>query len=217
MVEHLMVMRGALERGEAGSSTAETRAMADEGARHVGQVQRFLHGEITRDQLDRGTIKKWNKQASRLADELVKNSTGPAWEPNDNLANHLVHAGERATGVITGVRRNGWGNDRVADLAMSVSARTSNGTEIELERTLSISVVKAPRVGDSVEVAYDPDDPTRFVYRPLVEMPGAGASAPSADSSTDRIGRLRELAELLEQGLLTRDEFDAEKARLLAE
>jgi hypothetical protein len=77
---------------------------------------------------------------------------------------------------------------------------------MELTRTLSIPVVKAPRVGDRVEVAYDTSDANRFVYRPRLDLP-----------TEDRAGQLRELGDLLEKGLLTREEFDAEKARLLAQ
>jgi hypothetical protein len=217
MSRDLVVLQGALERGDAGQKTDETRAITDEGVLLLGAIKRYLHGDVERDQLNRRKIKSWAKQARSLAKELLESGTGPAWEPDDHRTNHLAQAGERATGVITDVRRKGWGNDQVASLAMTVLARTGDGTEIQFTRTLSISVVKAPRVGDAVEVAYDPADPTRFVYRPLVEMPGADSSASPTEPSTDRIGKLRELADLREQGLLTQAEFDAEKARLLAE
>jgi hypothetical protein len=173
MYQDLAVMHGAIERGEAGPLTAQTRSMADEGVLLLEMITRYLHGEVQRDQVDRGMIKKWNKRASRLADSLVETATGPAWEPDDPRTDGLGHSGQRVKGVVTDVRREGWGNDRVASLRMSVLVRTVDGAEIALERALSISVVKAPRVGDSVEVAYDPADPNRFVYRPLVEMPGA--------------------------------------------
>jgi hypothetical protein len=176
MSRDLTVLQGALERDDAGQKTAETRAVADEGVLLLGAIKRYLHGEVERDQLNRGRIKSWAKEARSLAKELLESGPGPVWEPHDHRTNHLAQAGERARGVITDVRRNGWGNDQVANLAVSVLARTSDGTEIELERTLSISVVKAPRVGDAVEVAFEPGDPTRFVYRPLVELPGTGSS-----------------------------------------
>lgn len=39
--------------------------------------------------------------------------------------------------------------------------------------------------------------------------------APAAPSSDDRIGELRKLAELRDSGVLTEDEFAAEKAKIL--
>jgi hypothetical protein len=42
------------------------------------------------------------------------------------------------------------------------------------------------------------------------------APAPAAESPPDVIGQLKELAELKEQGILTDEEFAAQKARILA-
>jgi membrane protease subunit (stomatin/prohibitin family) len=40
--------------------------------------------------------------------------------------------------------------------------------------------------------------------------------AAATDGGTDRIGKLKELAELHDSGALTQEEFDKEKARILA-
>jgi hypothetical protein len=169
MTQHLAVMRSALERDEAGARTAETQAMVDEGAALVAEITRYLHGELTRDDLDGKAAKQWLRQGSKLADALAKSGSGPAWEPDDARTAHLAQAGRRAPGVVVDVQRDGMGNERVADLAMRVSVPTADGTAMELTRSLSIAVVKAPRIGDRVEVAYDPDDPNRFVYRPRLD------------------------------------------------
>jgi hypothetical protein len=44
----------------------------------------------------------------------------------------------------------------------------------------------------------------------------APAPAPAADSSGDRLEKLKELGELKAQGILTEAEFEAEKAKILA-
>ncbi|HWD54750.1 MAG TPA: SHOCT domain-containing protein [Acidimicrobiales bacterium] len=44
--------------------------------------------------------------------------------------------------------------------------------------------------------------------------PAAAAAAPSSD---DLINKLKELANLKDQGILTEDEFNAQKAKILAE
>ena len=82
----------------------------------------------------------------------------------------LGPSGVRAVGVITEVRKAGWGNERVADLEIVVMTRAPDGHELEHRRELSISVIEAPRVGDRVEVAYDAADPNRFVYRPHLDV-----------------------------------------------
>jgi hypothetical protein len=43
------------------------------------------------------------------------------------------------------------------------------------------------------------------------------APAPAADESDDPIAKLKELAQLKDQGILTEAEFDAQKAKILAQ
>ncbi len=173
MVRHRDVLRGALDRGEAGDRTAEVEALADEGTALIDAIRRYLHGEISRDDLDRRATKEWLDRGRKVAEQLVSSASGAPWLPDDPRTAHLAQAGRRVRGVITDVRRAGLGNERVADLAMSVKVREPDGAETVLTRDLSIAVIRAPRVGDQVEVAYDEAEPDRFVYRPLAELPPA--------------------------------------------
>jgi hypothetical protein len=45
----------------------------------------------------------------------------------------------------------------------------------------------------------------------------APVAAPAADASEDPIDKLKELAQLKDQGILTEAEFDAQKAKILAQ
>lgn len=168
MARDLAVMRGALERDDAGTRTEEVRAMVDQGTVLVAALTRYLHGEIDREDLDVGSNKAWLRAGGKLADALVASTAGPAWISDDARMDHLVQSGTRADGVVVDVQRAGTSNERVAGLAVTVAVRAPDGTALQLSRRLSVAVVLAPRVGDRVEVAYDPDAPDRFVYRPLV-------------------------------------------------
>jgi hypothetical protein len=46
--------------------------------------------------------------------------------------------------------------------------------------------------------------------------PPPAAAAPATSGATDRVAQLKELAELHDSGALTQEEFDKEKARILA-
>jgi hypothetical protein len=46
--------------------------------------------------------------------------------------------------------------------------------------------------------------------------PPPAAPAPATSGATDRVAQLKELAELHDSGALTQEEFDKEKARILA-
>ena len=98
MSRHLAVMRGALERGETGDRAADTTAMVDEGTVLVAEIRRYLHGEISRDDLDRAASKDWLRKGAKLADALVASASGPRWFRDDPTTAHLAQSGQRATG-----------------------------------------------------------------------------------------------------------------------
>jgi hypothetical protein len=171
MSEHLAVLRGALGHDDAGGRTAEVSALAGEGTRLIGDVARYLHGEITRADVDRAAVKAWLGKGRAVARSLVASTSGLSWEPDDRRTAHLALTGTRAPGLVTDVESAGFANNHRAAVDLTVTVRTPDGATQQLRRKLTITVVKAPRVGDRVQVAYDASDPHRFVYRPLIELP----------------------------------------------
>lgn len=53
-------------------------------------------------------------------------------------------------------------------------------------------------------------------YEQQVAPPPQAAPPPAAAPQVDVVGQLKELAELKDQGILTEDEFNAQKAKILA-
>lgn len=170
VAERLAMLRGTLANESAGVHSDEVGRLAAEGDDLVSTLTAYLHGETARDDLDKDAITDWLRRARSLPTTLAAESSGPAWRPDDRATAMLGPGGVRAVGVITDVQKAGWGNERVADLAIVVSTTAPDGAGLELRRELSISVVAAPRVGDRVEVAYDAADPNRFVYRPQLDV-----------------------------------------------
>jgi hypothetical protein len=213
LVGHLEVLEAALAKG-ADSSVPGLDAFVVEGRSHRSLLARLVHGELSRKQFDKEPLLDWIKQAKTMRTSVTDTAPGPAWEPPglDTVdASALAATGGRATGVFVSVERSGWGNEFVASLEVSIQADI-DGVRRMLHRKIQIDVTRAPRVGDRVEVAYDPDDPNRFVYRALIDQPQADAGRVDGD---DRISKLRELADLHRDGVLTDDEFQREKDRLL--
>ena len=174
LAERLEAVRGTLANDAAGDQTAEVAHLADEGVRHEAALTAYLHGETERDDLDKAAISDWLRRARALPTALAADAAGPPWRPDDRASAMLGPSGVRAVGVITEVRKAGWGNERVADLEIVVRTRAADGHDLEHRRALSISVIEAPRVGDRVEVAYDAADPNRFVYRPHLDLGPGG-------------------------------------------
>jgi hypothetical protein len=170
VTERVAALHGTLDNDAAGAQSRDVRSLAAEGDALVAALTTYVHGETERGDLDKAGITEWLRRARAMPASLAAGSTGPAWEPDDRSTAMLGPGGVRAVGVITDVQKAGWGNERVADLAIAVSTTAPDGTPLELRRELSIAVIKAPRVGDRVEVAYDAADPDRFVYRPHLDL-----------------------------------------------
>ncbi|MFD8971576.1 MULTISPECIES: SHOCT domain-containing protein [Streptomyces] len=58
--------------------------------------------------------------------------------------------------------------------------------------------------------------PAEQQYAPAPPPPPPPAPAPAADDMSSKIAQLKELGELKEQGVLTEEEFTAQKSRILA-
>lgn len=170
MSDDLAVLRGALDNGDADDRSDQVRSLVARGADRLASMRGYLHEEIARGDLDKGATTTWRAEARKMCDSLLESSSGPAWEPDDPGTEKLAQSGTRAKGVITDVSRHGRGNERVASLEMSVSILQEGESRLDISRTLSIAVVKAPQIGDRIEVSYDPNDPDRFVYRPSIEL-----------------------------------------------
>jgi hypothetical protein len=95
--------------------------------------------------------------------------------------------------------------------------------------------VQIPRQGDRYPVWYDPQDTSKWAYATIVDdngretmrqlfgdvsstfvgMGAPEAPMPAAAQAQDTVEQLKQLADLHTQGLLTDDEFAAQKAKLL--
>jgi hypothetical protein len=63
----------------------------------------------------------------------------------------------------------------------------------------------------------EPAEPQPVYQEPAVQpAPVAAPAAPPASAATDRIAALKDLAELQAAGVLSPEEFESEKARLLS-
>jgi hypothetical protein len=77
-----------------------------------------------------------------------------------------------------------------------------------------VEAVKSAEIGDRVSRLRLPE--VRVPGRPEADATDAAPSSPPPDADDARLARLERLGELREKGVLTEDEFKAEKARILA-
>lgn len=150
-------------------------------------------------------------------------------------AERLFQTGRRATAVIERVEQTATYINNMPSFNVVVRVEPKFGKPFTHETKLVTIGSGVPVPGHLVEVAFDPNDPSKVAFetqkgmaippgevwvmrRPETEAAAAGvtADAPAlSEGDTDRLDALERLAKLRATGVLTEAEFEAEKARLL--
>ena len=147
-------------------------------------------------------------------------------------AEKLLRGGVRAPAVVTAVEDTGMTVNDDPRVKMTFEIRPERGAPFAAEKTAVVSRVAIPRAGDHATAWYDPADPTTFMVSfddpakidaGLAQMGRVGELTPAAAATTPTpapeagslADDLRELGELRLKGVLTDEEFERAKARLL--
>ena len=146
----------------------------------------------------------------------------------------LMASGSKGIGTVVSVRDTGMtvnDNPRV-EMVFRVEPLDGSPT-MDLTKKTTVSRVEIPRQGDRYPVWYDPQDTSTWAYATVADesgrenlrqMFGAAAdsfvgmgtpAAPAGAGGQDVAAQLTQLADLKSQGLLTDEEFEAQKAKLL--
>lgn len=81
---------------------------------------------------------------------------------NSQKKKHLLQVGQKTTGTILDVRDTGVTVNM--NPYVKITVQTKNGVKAEFQ--MLISRVQIPRVGDEIELLYDPSDPTSVMPAP---------------------------------------------------
>ena len=156
------------------------------------------------------------------------------------LAKRLFESGSRARATILSIEPTGMVMNEI-NIKCRVRFRLDpldGGADFDGEKTFFINQTQMPRVGDVWPAWYDATDPSTFavgqpnlgdpqtqqifedfgIAHPLAEDatgPAAAPAAAGADEDDDRLDDLERLADLHARGLLSQQEFEAEKRRIL--
>jgi archaellin len=151
-------------------------------------------------------------------------------------AQDLMATGSKGVGTVVSVRDTGTTINDNPRVEMVFRVEPLDGSSaMDLTKKTTVSRVEIPRQGDRYPVWYDPTDTETWAYatvaddsgrESLRQMFGAAADsfvgmgapaapAPAGGGGQDVAAQLTQLADLKSQGLLTDEEFEAQKAKLL--
>lgn len=210
MDKDLALFQGALERAPDPEHDAELTELVATGRPIRDELQRLLHGQLDRKDFDKEAGRAWMERVGDQRKRLFMDAAAgdyAGWNAVEHA--ELLLTGVRARAEIVAVEDTGTTiND---DPRVLIRLRADDG--VELERKVLVSKIAVPRRGERVDVAYDPEDPSNFTFKvaDLTDDAAAGEAA----AAPDPVDQLTKLADLLEKGLLTREEFEREKKQLL--
>jgi hypothetical protein len=150
-------------------------------------------------------------------------------------AEELFQTGARGAGTVISVQDTGMTVNDNPRVAMTFRIEPLDGSPaFDAQKTTTVSRVEIPRQGDRYPVWYDVGDPSRWAYATVADDNGretmrqlfgeaaetfVGMNAPAppaaAAQGQDTIAMIQQLADLHAQGILTDEEFAAQKAKLL--
>jgi Short C-terminal domain len=152
-------------------------------------------------------------------------------------AAELFETGAKGAGTVISVQDTGMTVNDNPRVKMTFRIEPLDGSPpFDAEKKTTVSRVEIPRQGDRYPVWYDPADPKgtwayatiaddngRATMRQLfgdvaetfVGMNAPAAPAPAPAQGQDVVEQVKQLADLHAQGILTDDEFAAQKAKLL--
>lgn len=152
-------------------------------------------------------------------------------------AQDLMATGSRGAGTVISVQDTGTTINDNPRVKMVFRVEPLDGSPaFDLKKTKTVSRVEIPRQGDRYPVWYDPADPGSWAYATIADDSGretmrqmfgdvsntfVGMGAPpapvGATSGQDTVAALQQLADLHTQGLLSDDEFQSQKQKLLGQ
>ncbi|HSI81293.1 MAG TPA: SHOCT domain-containing protein [Solirubrobacterales bacterium] len=149
-------------------------------------------------------------------------------------AQDLFQTGAKGVGTVISVQDTGMTvNDNPRVKMVFRVEPLDGGPAFDAEKKTTVSRVEIPRQGDRYPVWYDPDDPQKtWAYATVADdsgratmrqlfgdaadsFVGMGAPAAPAPQGQDVAAQLTQLADLHAQGVLSDEEFAAQKAKLL--
>jgi len=148
-------------------------------------------------------------------------------------AQNLVETGSKGAGTVLSVQDTGMTVNDNPRIKMTFRVEPLDGSPaFDVEKTKTVSRVEIPRQGDRYPVWYDPQDTSSWAFATIADdtgratmrelfgevadsFVGMGAPAPPAGAQ-DTVEAIKQLADLHSQGVLTDDEFAAQKAKLLS-
>jgi Short C-terminal domain len=151
-------------------------------------------------------------------------------------AQDLMATGTKGVGTVISVQDTGTTINDNPRVKMTFRVEPiDGGPALDLEKKATVSRVEIPRQGDRYPVWYDPQDTSKWAYATIADdngrqtirqvfgevaesfvgMNAPGAPVAQAGGGQDTVETLKQLADLHSQGVLSDDEFAAQKAKLL--
>jgi hypothetical protein len=213
LTDDIELFQGALARAPDARYDSDLQRLVATGPPLRDKLRDVIHGTLDRADYPREEGQRWLEEAGehrkRLAFAMLDEDFA-GWSGHTQAELRL--AGVEAPAQIVDVADTGMTVNDNPRVLLRLRVEPAGEEPFEVSRTLLVSRVKLPRVGERVTVWFDPEDRSRFTFANAdVTDDGAAPAVP-----VDPVDQIARLAELRDAGALSEEEFAAAKQRLLA-
>jgi len=218
IAENVAMLQGAQQRAPQLVAGGDVPRLIAEGLAFRTTLARVVHGEASRETIDKDALKVWWEQMLPYRERMTKAGTELEGSLFGGRNAEIALTGIRAEAVLVRVEDTGTTVNDMPRVRLVFEARPAAGPPVEIAIVRNVSRLSIPRPGITLPIAYDADDPQDRHTFDDAELDAALAAGPAAapTASTDPVEQLEKLHALHVAGGLTDAEFAAAKQRVLS-
>ncbi len=139
--------------------------LVNEGVALLSVLSRRVHGESRGDGINKQAIRAWTRAALARRSHFASRALAVGFIGTTEAINETTFVGARAPGSVSGLVDTGITMQRDPRITITVDVVPDGSPVFSISTTNVVSRLMLPRHGEPVEVRYDPDDHSRFVFR----------------------------------------------------
>ena len=217
IAEDVAMLQGAQQRAPGLAAGEDVPRLIADGLAFRTTLARVVHGEASRETIDKVALKVWWKQMQPHRERMMQAGSELEGSVFGGRNAEIALTGVRAEAVLVRVEDTGTTVNDMPRVRLVFEARPAAGPPVEIAIVRNVSRLSIPRPGITLPIAYDADDPQDRHTFDDADLDAALAADPAAatTAAVDPVEQLAKLHALHVAGGLTDAEFAAAKQRVL--
>lgn len=144
---------------------ANDRRLTEESVGLLASLRRRVHGETKRSDVDKPAIKAWTSAGLDRRAHFASAAQRAGFCGATSAVSEITFLGVRAPGVVAALDDTGFTVNNNPRITVTIDVTPATSEAFRTADTMVVSRLALPRLGDAVDVRFDPADHSNFVFR----------------------------------------------------